>query len=130
MSTNVKKCGFSIPLKLEEKQLKKVCDKLGQDYDEYDDGGFYPNFDSDIHLKKWIVVSDYNGVHGLVKVIHYEYDAFDLEFSVSMFTMSEVYMELLDLLSAKKIDAGVLDGSQFKTFSLLYYNGSDEPFKF
>jgi hypothetical protein len=130
MSTNVRKVGYSVPLReITIDLLKEICNKIGQDFDEYDENEFYPNFDAEKHLNKWIIQRDDNNVYGFVKVIDYEYDSFDVVSSMSMNEIMNQLNELLEMLDELEISYGIAT-NDMKAFTMLYYNGSEEPFEF
>ncbi len=127
MSTNVSFAGVSIKILENKKNNESILDiaKIL----EYDD----PNesiLDDILYepkIKQWQLYKDYNDVIGLIYLIESEYDVFDLNFSLTLDQFNEIVGELKPDIREHFIEKSASD---VKSFGLIYYNGSENPFVF
>jgi hypothetical protein len=127
MSTNVSFSGVSIKI-LEDKEDNESIIDIAKilEYDEpkesdLDDLFYEPK------TKQWQLYKDYEGVIGLVYLIDNERDVFDIDFGQSLEQLNEILGELHPDVREHFMDK---DASNVKAFALIYYNGSENPFKF
>jgi len=127
MSENVGFAGFSIKLNEEdqsEKKLKEITKKLGFSWNEEEDYGFEElMWNLKDYKNRWKPHYDYDGKYGFVYVTHYEYEAFDIEFYAKITDMGRVLKEFVEKTQ-------ILPKEEIKAFAIIYYNGSDNPFRF
>jgi len=125
MSTTVGIAGFSIKLndnQQNEKSLMKISEKIGYSWnDMYEWEEIL--YDNEKYLNTWKPHMDVNGDYGLIFLTHYEYDAHDIEIYISLLDMKNAYSNI-------KYLCNLYFENELKSFTLLYYNGSDCPFKF
>lgn len=126
MSTNVGIAGFSLKLN-EDDQSKERITEISKSFgykfeneDEFDDV-LYSN--SEEYLSKWKPHVDYNGKYGFFYLKSYEYDAFDIEHYTSITDMGKQLKDFIE-------KTGIMPKESIKSFAILYYNGSDCPFKY
>ena len=127
MSTNVSFAGVSIRIledKRDEKSLLDIAKIL--EYDEpteanLEDLLYYPK------KKEWQIYRDYEGVIGLIYLLESEDDVFDLDFSITLEQFNEILGELKPDVREHFMGK---EASDVKAFGLIYYNGSENPFKF
>ena len=127
MSTNVSFAGVSIRILEDKKDLDSLLDiaKI-LEYDDPKDSDLEDLF-YEPKLKQWQLYRDYEGVIGLIYLIENEWDVFDMEYSVSLEVLNEILGELKPGIREHFMDK---EESKVKAFALMYYNGSDNPFKF
>ena len=125
MSTNVAYAGFSLKLNEElqtEKSLKRIAKLLGfewEDNDEWDD----LMYNEKDNMNRWKPMMDYSGKYGFIWVTDYDYDATDLEYKQPIGAMGTALKDFVD-------KTNIMPKEQIYAFAQIYYNGSDDPFKF
>ena len=125
MSQNVAYAGFSLKLNEEdqnEDRLKEIAKSFGYvwtDNDEWDE----IMFSEKDYQNKWKPMMDYDGKYGFIWVTHYEFDAFDLEFKQPITAMGIALKDFVD-------QTMIMPSETINVFAQIYYNGSDDPFKF
>ncbi len=128
MSTNVSFSGVSIKIledKKDEESLIDVAKIL-----EYDEKLIKTDFEdlmSEPKTKQWQLFKDVDGETGLVYLIDNESDVFDIDFGQSLEQLNEILGELHPDVREHFMDK---DAANVKAFALIYYNGSENPFKF
>lgn len=127
MSTNVSFAGVSIKILEDKSDLKSHLDiaKI-LEYDEPTED----NLDDllyEIKTKQWQLYRDYDGVIGLIYLIENESDVFDLNFSLTLEEFNEIVGELKPDIREHYMRKSASD---VKSFGIIYYNGSENPFKF
>ena len=127
MSTNVSFAGVSIRILEDKKDLDSLLDiaKI-LEYDDPKDSDLEDLF-YEPKLKQWQLYRDYEGVIGLIYLIKNEWDVFDMEFSITLEQFNEIPGELHPNIREHFMDK---ETSNIKAFALIYYNGSENPFKF
>ena len=126
MSCNSKICGYSIKFGdyYDESAMKDIAKKLGHTWNEEDEEDWKEFlYCNDKNLNKWKPHIDYNGNYGVIYVTEEEYEAFDIEFYVSITDMGKALKEYIDITCH-------MPDEHIKAFAIIYYNGSDNPFKF
>jgi hypothetical protein len=126
MSCNSRICGYS--LKLNENlqnmdKLKEISEILGYSWDddcEWDEIMFS---EWDKYINKWKPHKDYFGNLGFIYTKDYEYDADDVIFYCEI---NEIELALKDYIDKTNI----IPDNNIKSFAIIYYNGSDCPFKY
>lgn len=112
MSTNVKMVGYYCKFKNKKKAIEayKLLGKKVIDSDDFIDDNYDELFSYDMedNLNKWIPYYDYDNTFGVIYLIDYEYDAFNLCASFSE-------------------KSPKFEGMKSKPFAVLFYNGSDNP---
>jgi hypothetical protein len=125
MSTNVVYAGFSIKLNEEdqsEKRLKEIAKSfnyLWSDNWEWDD----IMYNEEKFKNNWKPHMGIDGTYGFIWVTHYEYDVCDIEYKQPISAMGRAFKDYVD-------QTMIIPKEEIKTFVLMYYNGSDDPFKF
>lgn len=125
MSTNVAVAGFSIKLNEElqtERSLMSVAKSLGYAWTDMDAWEEIMYSDSE-YKNKWKPAMDDKGKYGVVYLTHYEYDAFDIEHYAKISDMGKALKEFID-------QTMIMPKEDIKSFAIIYYNGSESPFKF
>ena len=132
MSTNVAYAGFSIKLNEEdqsEDRLKEISKSLGYNWQDEDTLCWNNwNWDDimygcDLFKNHWKPHMDIDGKYGFIWVSNYEYDASDIEYKQPISAMGKALKDFIDKTM-------IIPQEEIKTFALMYYNGSDDPFKF
>ena len=127
MSTNVSFAGVSIKILEDKRDLESLLDIARiLEYDEPTES----NLDDllyDPKTKQWQLYRDDDGEIGLIYLINNESDVFDMEYSISLEVLNEILGELQPNIREHFMDK---EASNVKAFALLYYNGSENPFKF
>lgn len=127
MSTNVSFAGVSIKILEDKKDLESLLDiaKIL----EYEDPK-ESTLEDDLYdpkKKQWQLYRDYEGVVGLIYLIESEYDVFDMNFSITLEEFNEIVGELKPDIREHFMGRSASD---VKSFGLIYYNGTENPFKF
>jgi len=125
MSQNVAYAGFSLKLNEElqtDNSLKKIAKSLGYVWTN-NDGWDEIMFNEKDNMNRWKPHMDYDGKYGVIWVTHYEYDAFDLEYKQPITAMGVALKDFID-------QTMIMPKEQINAFAQIYYNGSDDPFKF
>ena len=127
MSTNVSFTGVSIKILEDKRDSESLLDiaKL-LDYDDPNESNLEDLF-YDPKKKQWQLYCDYEGEFGLIYIIENEWDVFDLDFSITLEEFNEIVGELKPDIREHFMGKEAAD---VKAFGLIYYNGSDNPFKF
>ena len=127
MSENVAYAGFCIKANDEdqnEESMILLAQKLGYEVESYENdlediiyssGGDY--------LNKWKPSVDVNGTFGFIYQTHYEYGAYDIKYKQPISAIGKVLKEFIDKTMK-------MPENEINTFAIIYYNGSDSPFKF
>lgn len=132
MSTNVSFTGLSIKINEDKTQMKslqelaKFLEYSEKELDFENPDQFLDNL-YDTKKQTWRIFRDVYGVYGLIYLIDDEYDVFDLEFRMSLEAINECIGQLLDEVPQEFLD---MEANNVNVFSYLYYNGTDNPFKF
>ena len=125
MSSNVAYAGFSIKLNEEdqsEKRLKEIAksfDYLWSDNWDWDEIMYNQNK----FIGRWKPQTNIDDIHGFVYVTYYEYDAYDIEYYQPVSAMGKALKDFIDHTT-------IMPKEEIKSFALMYYNGSDDPFRF
>lgn len=125
MSSNIGIAGFSIKLndnQQNEKSLMKISEKIGYSWNDTYEWEEILYADKK-YLNLWKPHMDVNGNYGLIFLTHYEYDAYDIENYISLLDMKNAYSNI-------KYLCNLYFENELKSFTLIYYNGGDCPFKF
>jgi len=125
MSTNIAYAGFSLKLNEElqtEKSLKRVAKLLGFEWEDNDDWDEII-FNESKNMNRWKPMIDYDGKYGFIYVTHYNYDAYDIDFKATISDMGRALKEFID-------QTNIMPKEEINVFAQIYYNGSDDPFKF
>ena len=125
MSTNVAYAGFSLKLNEElqtEKSLKRIAKLLGFEWDDNDEWDDLMYNEKD-NMNRWKPMMDYSGKYGFIWVTDYDYDATDLEYKQPIGAMGTALKDFVD-------KTNIIPKEQIYAFAQIYYNGSDDPFKF
>ena len=125
MSTNVAYAGFSLKLNEElqtEKSLKRIAKLLGFEWDDNDEWDDLMYNEKD-NMNRWKPMMDYSGKYGFIWVTDYDYDATDLEYKQPIGAMGTALKDFVD-------KTNIMPKEQIYAFAQIYYNGSDDPFKF
>ena len=127
MSTNVSFSGVSIKI-LEDKKNNESLIDIAKilEYDEPKESNLEDLF-YEPKTKQWQLYRDADGEIGLIYLIDNESDVFDIDFGQSLEQLNEIVGELQPDIREHFMDK---EASNVKAFALIYYNGSDNPFKF
>lgn len=125
MSTNVAYAGFSIKLNEElqtEDSLKTIAKSLGY---EWKDNWDWDNilYNEENYLNRWKPQMDVKGKYGFIYISHYEYDAYDINYKQPMSAMTNALNEFIS-------QTMIIPKEEINSFAIIYYNGTDSPFKF
>jgi len=127
MSENVAYAGFCIKANDEDQNkeaMVMLAQKLGYDVKGYEndlEDIIYE--DNDDYLNEWKPYIDDNKEFGFIYVTHYEYAAYDLEFYAEITEMGVALKNFID-------QTNKMPEHNIKAFAIIYYNGSESPFKF
>ena len=125
MSTNVAYAGFSIKLNEDdqsEDRIKEIAKSL--DHNWKDNWGWDDiMFDQSKFIGHWKPQIDIDGIFGFIYVTYYEYDASDIKYKQPISAIDGALKEFID-------QTHIMPKEEITTFAQIYYNGSDDPFKF
>jgi len=125
MSTNVAYAGFSLKLNEDyqsENGLKEIAMLLGYEWKdnwEWDD----IMYEREKYLNRWKPHMDIDGVYGFIWVTQYEYDAVDIEYKQPIGAMDKALKTFIE-------QTKIMPEEEICAIAQIYYNGSDDPFKF
>lgn len=125
MSTDVCFGGFSIKLNEDDQNKKRhqeIAKSLGYVWTE-DDEWFdicYGIGEKD-RLNKWQPYTDVDGTRGFLYVTHHSYDDCYIEHYGKITDMGKAFKDIID-------QTMILFNEGIKSFAIVYYNGSDNPF--
>jgi hypothetical protein len=125
MSDNVGIAGFSIKLNEEdqtENRLKEISKQFGYDWEDNFGWDDIMYSDSD-YKRRWKPHMDIDGQYGFIFNTFYQYECYDIENYVKITDMGVALKDFID--KTKIIPKEVI-----QAFTIIYYNGSDNPFKF
>ena len=125
MSSDVAIGGFSIKLNEEnqsEDALKKIAKSFGWEWDDnwqWDD----IMYGIENYLYSWKPQMDGNGKYGFVYHTYYKYNESYIEQYIKISDMGKALKEFIDKTK-------IMPREEIQTFAIVYYNGSESPFKF
>jgi hypothetical protein len=127
MSSDVAFGGFSIKLNEDDQNIERhqeLTKMFGYSWDEnYEYGWHDLCYDFEKNMGKWTPYQDLNGVRGFIYPTHYEYEDPYLAFYGNISKMGQILKEFVDKTK-------VMPREEIKSFAIVYYNGSDNPFEF
>lgn len=125
MSENVGIAGFSIKLNKEdqsEDRIKEIAKSFGYEWEDNWDWDDVMYNDSG-HKKRWKPHMDDKGEYGFIFNTFYQYECYDIEYYAKISDMGKA---LKDFINKTKITPK----EEIQAFAIIYYNGSESPFKF
>lgn len=132
MSDNVKSIGYFYRLDITIDAAKEIAKKIGQSYDDEDDERmpYFGNGNNKMNIGQWLLSNDENSsAIALKKEIEYEYGAYDICNKLGFQEMRDECDDLLKFLEKHKIDIN-FEPSNFMSYGMIYYNGSESPLTF